>query len=144
MKKILVAVDFSDLAALLIEHAASQALAFGSEVLILYVEPPVPAFIGTEMSPPVTIESSPNESTRIKEELDSMRKYLENKGIKASFEYLQGSVVNTIVETLVEFEADLLIIGAHSHGILYRAFIGSISSEVMKVSPCPVLLIREN
>ncbi len=143
MKKILVAVDFSDLAALLIEHAASQALAFGSEVLILHIEPPVPAFIGTEMSPPITVEPSPDENTRIREELESMRKYLENKGIKTSAEYLQGPVISTMVDTLIEYEADLLIIGAHSHGILYRAFIGSISSGVIKVSPCPVLLIRE-
>lgn len=142
MKKILVAVDLSDLAASLMEHAASQALAFGSTVKILYVEPPVPAFIGTEMSPPVNVEPSAEESVRISDELAAMVKFLEDKGVKASYEYAYGPIIDTIVEKATIEAADLLIVGAHSHGIFYRAFIGSISSGLVKVSPCPVLLIR--
>lgn len=143
MKKILVAVDFSDLAASLINYAASQALAFGSEVKIIYVEPPVPAFIGTEMSPPVNVEPSADESTRITDELKAMAKFLEDKGIKSSYEFLHGPIIDSIVDKAKMDSADLLIVGAHSHGMLYRAFIGSISSGLVKVSPCPVLLIRE-
>lgn len=142
MKKILVAVDLSDLAASLMEYAASQALAFGSSVKILYVEPPVPAFIGTEMSPPVSLEPSAEESSRITDELAAMAKFLEDKGIEASYEYAHGPIIDTIVDKARNEAADLLIVGAHSHGILYRAFIGSISAGLVKVSPCPVLLIR--
>jgi len=143
MKKILTAVDFSDLAAQVIEQTAKQALAFGSEVHILYVEPPAPAFIGTEMSPPVPINTQGEESLRIMDELESMAQYLKNKGIPATYEYGHGSIVDTIVEKASQFGADLIIMGAHSHGILYRAFIGSISTGVLKSSPCAVLVIRE-
>ena len=51
MKQILAAVDFSDLATCVLEHAASQALAFGGRVHIIHVETPVAAFIGNEIGP---------------------------------------------------------------------------------------------
>jgi nucleotide-binding universal stress UspA family protein len=40
-----------------------------------------------------------------------------------------------------DFEADLLVLGTHGHGALGRALIGSVSSEVARLSPRPVLLV---
>ena len=143
MKKILAAVDFSDLATLVIDYASIQAKAFGSEVLVLHVEPPAPAFIGNEISPPILLEHREEEIERIKNDLDAMVHYIKEQGIPASYDFLQGSIVDTIVEKAEEFNSDLVVMGAHNHGFLYRAFIGSISSGVMKISRCPVLIIPE-
>jgi len=143
MNKILAAVDFSDLSTQVIEYASEQAKAFGCEVLVIHVEPPAPAFIGNEMSPPILTEQLTEEVVRIQDDLKAMVGYLNQKGIAASHEYLKGSVVDTIVDRAAEWNADLIVMGAHSHGILYRAFIGSISTGVLKASPCPVLVIPE-
>jgi nucleotide-binding universal stress UspA family protein len=143
MKRILAAVDFSDLATLVIDYTLNIAKAFGSEVLVLHVEPPAPAFIGTEMSPPILAEQHTEEVGRIHNDLKSMIEFLNSKGIKASYEFLQGPIIDLITEKSKDFNADLVIIGAHSHGFLYRAFIGSISSGVLKVSSCPVMVIPE-
>ncbi|MBK7215443.1 MAG: universal stress protein [Bacteroidales bacterium] len=43
----------------------------------------------------------------------------------------------------VEWKADLVVMGAHSHGFVYRAFIGSISSGVLKLSKCLDLILPE-
>ena len=32
----------------------------------------------------------------------------------------------------------------HSHGFLYRAFIGSVSEELLKDPPCPIMVIPGN
>jgi nucleotide-binding universal stress UspA family protein len=143
MKRILAAVDFSDLSTPVIETAAELAIAFGSEIRIVHVEAPAPAFIGSEMSPPVLSEQHTEEVERIHEDLKSMIAYLEKKGISAEYKYLQGPVVELINEQSKEFNADLVLVGAHSHGILYRAFIGSISSGVVKTCRRPVLVIPE-
>ncbi len=143
MEKIIAAVDFSDLATLVIDYAALQAQAFDGEVLILYVEPPAPAFIGNEMSPPIMPDQRADEIKRINEDMNAMVQYLLQKGIRASYEFQQGSIVDTIVERSVSFNADLIVLGAHSHGFLYRAFIGSISTGVLKLSKCPVMVIPE-
>ena len=144
MKKILAAVDFSDLATLVIDYASIQAKTFGSEVLVVHVEPPVPAFIGNEISPPILAEHREEEVERIKNDLSAMVHYAQERGVPAKYEFLEGSIVDTIVEKAEEFNADLIVMGAHNHGFLYRAFIGSISSGVMKISKCPVLIIPEN
>jgi nucleotide-binding universal stress UspA family protein len=143
MKKILAAVDFSDLATLVIDYASIQAKAFGSEVLVLHVEPPAPAFIGNEISPPILAEHRTEEIERIRNDLDAMVRYLDDKSIPARSEFLQGSIIETIVEKAEDFNADMIVMGAHNHGFLYRAFIGSISSGVMKISKCPVLIVPE-
>jgi len=143
MKKILAAVDFSDLATLVIDYAILQAKAFGSEILVMHVEPPTPAFIGNEISPPIITEQRVEETDRIKNDLEAMVRFIGDKGLKASYDFQQGSIIDTIVEKADEFNADLIVMGAHNHGFLYRAFIGSISSGVMKISRCPVLIIPE-
>lgn len=143
MRKIIVAVDFSDLSTQVIEYASEQAKAFDCEVLVIHVEPPVPAFIGNEMSPPILTGQLTEEVVRIQDDLKAMVAYLNRMGVEASHEYLKGSVVDTIVERAAEWNADLIVMGAHSHGLLYRAFIGSISTGVLKSSPCPVLVIPE-
>lgn len=143
MKKILVAVDFSDLATLVIDYAMLQANAFGSEILVVHVEPPMPAFIGNEISPPILSEQNVDEVERINNDLKAIVRFIEEKGIKASYDFKQGSIIETIVEKADNFNADLIVMGAHSHGFLFRAFIGSISSGVMKISKCPVLIIPE-
>ncbi|NVO20901.1 MAG: universal stress protein [Bacteroidetes bacterium] len=143
MKKILVAVDFSDLATLVLNQASIQARAFESEILILHVEAPVPSFIGNEIGPPVISEHMTEEIERIKSDLDAMVRFFTDQGINSSYEFDQGPVIDTIVEKANEFGAEMIIMGAHNHGFLYRAFIGSTSSGVIKASSCPVLIIPE-
>jgi nucleotide-binding universal stress UspA family protein len=70
-----------------------------------------------------------------------MSQYLQQKGIDTSYSLEKGLVAETILETAEKKNADLIIIGAHSHGFLYMAFIGSVSTEVLKHSNCPVLII---
>ncbi len=143
MEKILVAIDFSDLATQVIDHAAMQAKAFGCEVLIVHVEPPSPAFIGNELSPPVVPEQHTEEIAQIHEDLKAMTHFLRQRGVNARYEYLQGSIIDTIIQKAKEFNSDMIMMGAHNHGFLYRAFIGSISTGVLKTSPCPVLVVPE-
>jgi len=143
MKKILVAVDLSDSAAIVIDHAASIASAFKSQVLVLHVETPQTSYLGSEVIPVELPFENEEEIRLIKNDLSSMVEYLKRKGIQSSFELAKGMVAESIVEKAQEFKADLIVLGVHSHGFLYRAIIGSVSSAVLKHSPCPVLVIPE-
>lgn len=141
MKKIIVAVDLSDLASAVVEYTAMLALAFKSQVRIIHVEVPVPVYIGSEVVQPVLPADDEEEDERIRKDLNSMAGYLHNKGIEADFELLKGPVVETILEKASGYNADLIVLGAHNHGFLYRAFIGSVCSGVVKHGPCPVMII---
>lgn len=141
MEKIIVAVDLSDIASVAVDYAASFALAFKSHVHILHVEVPVPAYIGNEIVQPVIPSVSEEELNRIRKDLSAIVDHLHQRGVKADFELVKGPVIETIIEKAAKYKADLIIMGAHNHGFLYRAFIGTVSTGVLKHSPCPVLII---
>jgi nucleotide-binding universal stress UspA family protein len=141
MDKIIVAVDLSDVASAAVEYSAKLAVAFKSQVRILHVEVPVPTYLGNEIVQPVLPTDDEEENIRISKDLASMAEYLQKKGIEADYELVKGPVVESIIEKAANYKADLIVLGAHNHGFLYRAFIGSVCSGVVKHSPCPVMII---
>jgi nucleotide-binding universal stress UspA family protein len=141
MDKIIVAVDLSDLATVAIDYAASLAKAFKSHIRILHVVAPIPSYMGNEIITPVMPIENKEETQRMNQELKAMADYLIQQGIDADSELAKGPVIETIIEKAGNFNADLVILGAHSHGFLYRAFIGSVCIGVVKHSHCPVLII---
>lgn len=141
MEKILVAVDLSDLSTVAVDYAASFAGAFKSHIHILHVEAPIPSYIGNEIVPPVIPVENEEELAQIQRDLSAIAEYLHQRGFKADYELAKGPVIETIIEKAKGYKADLIIMGAHNHGFLYRAFIGSVSSGVIKHSPCPVMII---
>ena len=126
MDKIIVAVDLSDIASAVIENTAKFAGAFNSRIHILHVEVPVPTYIGNEMVQPVIPTDNEEEQERIRKELSAMADHLHQLGHEADFELAKGPVVDTIVEKAAIYGAKLIVLGAHNHGFLYRAFIGSV------------------
>jgi nucleotide-binding universal stress UspA family protein len=141
MEKILVAVDLSDIASKAIDYAASFAGVFKSHIHILHVEVPIPAYLGNEIVQPVIPTDNADEEESIKRDLLAMAEYLHQRGVDADFELAKGPIVETIIEKATQYKAELIILGAHNHGFLYRAFIGSVCSGVSKHSPCPVMII---
>ncbi len=39
---------------------------------------------------------------------------------------------------------DLVVIGNHGHGALWRMLFGSSSEQIVKNAPCPVMIVRRN
>ncbi len=143
MKKILVPVDFSDLATEVIEKAGEIAKAFESEVYILHVSVPGPVFADDPSQPALVASPGLEELIREDHDLKAMVHYLHEKGVNACSALVHGPVINTILDEAGKFEADLIVIGTQSHGFLYRTFIGSVSDGVMRNSPCPVLIVPQ-
>ena len=141
MDKIIVAVDLSDLATVVIDQAALFAKAFKSHIHILHVVAPIPSYIGNEIIPPVMPTESAEETNRMKQDLSAMADYLKQRGVEADYELSRGPVIETILEIAASYNADLIVMGAHNHGFLYRAFMGSVCSGVVKHSLSPVLII---
>jgi nucleotide-binding universal stress UspA family protein len=141
MDKIIVAVDLSDLATVAIDYSASLAKAFKSHIRILHVIAPMPSYMGNEIITPVMPIENKEETIRMQQELQAMTDYLKQQGIDADYELANGPVIETVIDKAGDFSADLIVMGAHSHGFLYRAFIGSVCIGVVKHSHCPVLII---
>lgn len=141
INKILVTTDFSDLSTEVIGQTSDIARACNAEVFVMHVIPPTPVYSGSEISPPVILDYSPEEWHREQHDLDAIVEFLIKQGIRSSSILVSGPIASTIYDKAIEFDADLVIVGAHSHGFLYRAFIGSVSEGLLKDPPCPILVI---
>jgi len=144
IKKILVTTDFSDLSTEVISQASDIAQAFKAEVYVMHVIPPTPVYSGSEISPPVIVDYSPEEWHREQRDLDAIVDFLKGKSINASNVLVSGPIASTIYDKALHLGVDLVIVGAHSHGFLYRAFIGSVSEGLLKDPPCPIMVIPGN
>jgi nucleotide-binding universal stress UspA family protein len=54
----------------------------------------------------------------------------------------RGCPAPRILGTARECGCDLIVMGAHGHGRLHHALIGSVSDAVLRISELPVLLVR--
>ncbi len=141
MKKILLAIDFSDLATQMIDAAQEIALAFNASIFVIHVADPYPYFLEQEIEPPLLREQHQLETSREQQELDAIVKYFRKNGLQSSAELLQGIPASIILEKAEEIKPDLIIIGKENHGFFYKALLGSTSEGVVKKAKCPVLVV---
>ena len=53
-----------------------------------------------------------------------------------------GSPADRIARKAEELHSKLLVVGTHSRGPLMRWFVGSIATDLLRISPCPILVCR--
>ena len=49
--------------------------------------------------------------------------------------------MDTILAEATKLDADMIVIGTHGHGAMYRLLVGSVSEGVLHKSKCPILVI---
>jgi nucleotide-binding universal stress UspA family protein len=49
--------------------------------------------------------------------------------------------VEKILAQMEKLDADLVIMGSHGHGAIYRTLLGSVSEGVLHDAACPVLIV---
>ena len=66
---------------------------------------------------------------------------LEQSGIDVTPLLIQGATVATIIEESSKLKADMIVIGSHGHGALYKTLVGSVSEGIIRKAACPVLIV---
>ena len=62
------------------------------------------------------------------------------KGIEITSEVRRGEVITSILQTVKDSSADLLAAGSHSQNVIDRLIIGSTTAQLLRASPCSVLV----
>jgi len=68
---------------------------------------------------------------------------LEAAGVRVHVETPLGYAPHAITKLAVEYDAGVIVMGTHGQGLFHTGFSGSISSDVVRLSPVPVLLIPQ-
>lgn len=142
-KNILVPLDGSKRAEVILSHVEQLGRLFQSKVVLLQVVEPV--FVDTEL--PETAMSLSQELTRQK--ADEAASYLagcqgvfREKGIQAVTRVELGPIVGTIIRVAVREGSDLIAMTSHGRGGLARVFYGGVAAGILQRVDRPLLIIR--
>ena len=73
--------------------------------------------------------------------LEEAKSQLTNSGLDVLALHIQGSTVEKILHESVQQGADMIVLGSHGHGALYKLLTGSVAAGVLKAARCPVLVV---
>jgi len=144
LKSILVGTDFSLCAARALKFAVSLASSQGAKIHLLHVlVEPIQAFDVAGALPylDVTAQKEWGEATR--KRLAQAVASAAKRGVAATSETVWGRPSDAIVETAVKMKASLIVLGTHGRGAFEKLLIGSTAERVLRLSPVPVLTVRE-
>jgi nucleotide-binding universal stress UspA family protein len=145
MRKILVAVDYSEGARLALEQAVELSKKVGAEITVVHVwERPAYAE-GVE----VRHEGESGRRSLIELIVDNadreMQSFIEQARVPASVKIerrLESGDPASVVARLVEQEGfDLVVLGTHGRSALAHLVLGSMAQRILRSCPVPVLVV---
>lgn len=149
IKKILCPTDFSDPSYEALKVASELAVHFSSELVVLHVVQPIPT---ANVPPPPPSSTGPMRfnisSYRQKLEEISKRSLQEvveqhvAKGLHVHPIVVQGEVAYQIIDAVDKQKIDLIVIATHGRTGWRRFIFGSVTEKVLRLAPCPVLIIQ--
>ena len=137
-KRIVVANDGSEGGYKALVMACDLAKREGGKLHMISVEqlPNIPASIDE------VVEAKNEENHKFHDALARARALAKKKGVKLDAEVVAGHPVAAIVSRVKAIKADLLIVGFMGHSALYERIIGSTADRLVRLAPCPVLVVK--
>lgn len=140
-KAILVPLDGSKRAEVILPHVEELAQHFEAKVILLeVVEPSTP--LTTPQGTLMDIEAVDREAEYAENYLASLQGELSTRGLSVTRYVEYGPVVETIISVAEREDADLIAMASHGRTGLARVFYGSVAAGVLQRIDRPLLLIR--
>jgi nucleotide-binding universal stress UspA family protein len=141
MKCVLAAVDFSDSTDDVIEQAALLARSCSARLWLVHVAAPDAEWADNDVRLRSTRDARATELRDEHRTLQAVAERLRAEGLETAALLVQGPTVETLLEQAAKTEADIVVVGSHSHGAVYRAIVGSVSEGMLRRSDRPVLVV---
>src|SRR6266545_1167979 len=141
-QRFLIPVDFSEYANQAVEYAIGLASKLGARLTLLHVIQPLP-LAGVDMG--VTLPYTYIQDLEA-EIANSMQAYLERvtaAGLEGEIAVVHGVPFQEILETAKTQQVDLIVMGTHGRTGLQHVLLGSVAEKVVRLAPCPVLVVRQ-
>lgn len=140
IRRILVPVDFSKLAEQGVEYAREFARAHHAELDIVHVveEPAFPSFY--KLGAMRIYGMVPDQEKLAWTALE--KRFGNEEGPRFHLHVLRGNADVEIVRFASEREVDLVVVTSHGLTGLQHVLLGSVAEKVVRLAPCPVLLVK--
>ena len=139
IKTILVPIDFSPASMEMLGYAAALAKRFEAAVHLIHVYPPDEAALVPGAGD--LMRQSAEELFR--DQLSPSRREQVGSFWPQNCHVRSGGAYQEICELAREIKADLIVIATRGHTGLKRVLLGSTAERVVRVAPCPALIVRQ-
>jgi nucleotide-binding universal stress UspA family protein len=135
-KKIVVPVDFSDFSM----KAVDRALEIASEDSVIHA---VHVLLPLSVMEPGVLYGEITDESRIEATVKHLReRFVDPKYANVSSHAVIGDPGREIAEFSEKEMADLIVMPSHGHGFLRHLMLGSVAERVVRLSHCPVLVLK--
>jgi nucleotide-binding universal stress UspA family protein len=142
LKRILVPIDFSDCSKKALQYALPLAKQHRAAITLLYVVP-TPSYAAGEYGG-VDYASLEAETRAGADKALAALAVDEIRGeVSADTLVRMGSPALEIIELAKRLPADMIVVSTHGRTGLKHVFLGSVAENVVRLAPCPVLVVRE-
>jgi len=148
LKTILVATDFSEPSKAAVTYGRALAEAFHASLHVLHVLDDATlrgvvgeGYIGPAPTFPQREQAIEQEA---RDELDHLFSEAERGKLKTHLTVLTGGAVPQILRYAQEQKIDLIVMGTRGRGGISHLLLGSVAEEVVRRSPCPVLVVHQH
>jgi nucleotide-binding universal stress UspA family protein len=142
IRSVLCPLDFSDASRHAIGHAIAIAKQYQARLVGFHACEPAIAAVPAVIGVGTRIDELPEEDVahvhgRIEAALETARL----AGLEVTTDVRRGSAASAIAESAALNDADLIVIGTRGASGLEHLLLGSVTEEVLRRAPCPVLTI---
>ena len=141
MAVIILPVDFGKTTDKLVEGAVKFAKETNGRICLIHIAPMDIGFSVGDLGMQYIPEMEENEIKQELLEINALEQRIVAQGVDCEHLLKQGIAKEMILEYAKEKKADYIVMGSHGRSGLYDVFIGSLTKELTKLSPIPVLVI---
>ncbi|MGB7785256.1 MAG: universal stress protein [Salinimicrobium sp.] len=148
MKRVLIALDYHPVSEKVAEKGYELARSMDARVCLLHVLDDVgfystqyPTFLGYEGYPDIgpSFNVAMEMQNIAKEFLDKAASHLNDPNLTTHL--AEGDTAKALLAYAEEWEADLIVMGTHSHSALEKLFMGTVAQKVLEKTKIPVYMV---
>lgn len=148
MKKVLIAIDYHPVSEKVVEAGYNLAKKLNAEVCLIHVLADV-AYYGMQYQPFMGYDGY-NETAidlNIAAEMHQVAEDYLNQAAehlnddKVGKKLAEGDTAKAILEYSKDWQADLIVMGTHSHSFLEKLLMGTVAAQVLEKTKVPVYMI---
>jgi nucleotide-binding universal stress UspA family protein len=139
--QILVPMDFSAHAERALDYASMLASKLSARVLLMHVIHAMPLGV-TEMGSAMPSAYLQQIEAEISQSMEKYLQRLTAVGLAGEMVIVHGVPFEEIAHLATTRQVELIVMGTHGRTGLGHLFLGSVAEKVVRLAPCPVLVIR--
>lgn len=136
--RILVATDFSAVSDNALMYALPVADFYNAELYVLHVVTPM-------ASPLPTMEFEPLPANYGQQRAEEQFRILEKSALLSRYRHWlmleQGEVAAVARDAIEKHQIELVVVGTHGHGGVFKMLMGSVAEEIFREVKCPVMTV---